>query len=99
MQPPKNLEWLRKQAKRHLEELRKTNPDAKLADAQLAIAREDGFPSWRALKTHVDSLSVDGQLFHAARHGDIETLTALLDRHTEKLETREPPYGWTLLHA
>src|SRR5436189_267222 len=70
MQSPKNLEWLRKQAKRHLEELRKTNPDATLADAQLAIARENGFSNWRALKAHVDGLSVDGQLFDAAGHGD-----------------------------
>ena len=31
-----NLEWLRKQAKHHLEDIRKKNPDARLADAQLA---------------------------------------------------------------
>jgi ankyrin repeat protein len=29
--------------------------EARLADAQLAVAREHGFPSWRALKAHVDS--------------------------------------------
>ena len=94
-----NLEWLRKQAKRHLDELRKTDPQAKLADAQLAIARQNGFPSWRALKAHVDSLSVEGQLFDAARRGDIATLTALLDQHPEKLQARDEPYEWTLLHA
>ena len=99
MQSPQNLEWLRKQAKRHLEELRKTNPDAKLADAQLAIARENGFSNWRALKAHVDALSVDGQLFDAACHGDLETLTALLDQHPDKLQVRDDPYGFTLLHA
>ena len=99
MQSPKNLEWLRKQAKRHLEELRKTNADAKLADAQLAVARESGFSSWRALKAHVDALSVDGQLFDAARLGEVETLTALLDQHPDKLQVRDDPYGFTLLHT
>src|SRR5206468_7655167 len=99
MQSPQNLEWLRKQAKRHLEELRKTNPDAKLADAQLAIARENGFSNWRALKAHVDALSVDGQLFDAARHGDPLKLIALLQAHPDKLQAREEPFGFTLLHA
>ena len=94
-----NLEWLRKQAKRQLDELRKTDPLAKLADAQLAIARQNGFPSWRALKAHIDSLSVEGQLFVAARRGDVETLGGLLDQHPEKLQARDEPYEWTLLHA
>ena len=94
-----NLEWLRKQAKRHLDELHKTNPQAKLADAQLDVARQNGFPSWRALKAHVDSLSIEGQLFDAARRGDVDTLATLLDRHPEKLQARDEPYEWTLLHA
>jgi len=50
-----NLEWLRKSAKQRLAELRKTEPHAKLADAQRAVAREYGFPSWRKLKAHVES--------------------------------------------
>ena len=99
MKPPLDLVWLRKQAKRHLAELRATNPQAKLADAQRDIARQNGFPSWRALKAHVDALGVEGQLFDAARRGDIATLNALLDRSPEKLEAREEPYQWTLLHA
>ncbi|HWC75634.1 MAG TPA: ankyrin repeat domain-containing protein [Gemmatimonadales bacterium] len=94
-----NLEWLRKQAKHQLAELRKTNPNAKLADAQLAVARANGFPSWRALKAHVDSLSIDGRLFDAARTGDVATLTALLDRHPDRLQARDEPYAFTLLHA
>ena len=65
-----SLAWLRKHAKRHLTELRKTNPDAQLSDAQFDLAKQYGFSSWRALKAHVDSLSVDGQLFEAARNGD-----------------------------
>ena len=62
-----NLDWLRKQAKRRLAELREANADAQLADAQFELARQYGFSSWRALKTHVDSLTVDGQLVDAAR--------------------------------
>jgi len=49
------LDRLRKQAKRTLVELRRDRPDAKLADAQLSIARGHGFPSWRALKAHIDA--------------------------------------------
>jgi ankyrin repeat protein len=93
-----NLDWLRKQAKRHLEELRRANPDAQLADAQYDIARRHGFSSWRALKTHIDSLTVEGQLFDAARNGDVHRLIALLDERPEKLHARSKPYEWTLLH-
>ena len=57
-----SLEWLRKQAKRRLEELLRAQPSARLADAQFALAKEYGFASWRALKAHVDSLTLDGQL-------------------------------------
>jgi ankyrin repeat protein len=94
-----NLDWLRKQAKRKLRELREVDPEAKLAAAQRDIARQYGFPSWRALKAHVDSLTVDGQLFNAAREGDTSRLAALLDENPEKLQAREQPYEWTLLHA
>jgi ankyrin repeat protein len=93
-----NLEWLRKQAKHRLDELRETNPAARLADAQLALARQYGFSSWRALKAHVDSLTVEGQLFEAARNGDVDVLAALLDQHPEKLQVRTKPYEHTLLH-
>lgn len=50
-----SLDWLRKRAKILLQQLRRTTPSAKLADAQLALAREHGFPSWRALKAEVDA--------------------------------------------
>ena len=93
-----NLDWLRKQARRCLNELRKTNPDARLAEAQFELAKQYGFPSWRALKAHVDSLTLDGQFIDATRKGEVATLTALLDKHPEKLRLRIPPYEWTLLH-
>jgi ankyrin repeat protein len=94
-----NLDWLRKQAKRRLDELQATKPDAQLADAQLELARAYGFSSWRALKAHIDSLSLDGQLFDAARHGDVGRLRVLLDSHPDKLHARDKPYEWSLLHA
>jgi ankyrin repeat protein len=94
-----NLEWLRKRAKHRLAELRESKPDVKLAEAQLDVARRYGFKSWRALKAHVDSLTVDGQLFDAARKGDVDTLTRLIDEHPDKLHVRDKPYEHTLLHA
>ena len=94
-----NLDWLRKKARRRLEDLRKANPAAKLAGAQFDLARQYGFSSWRALKAHVDSLTVEGQLFDAARNGDVGALAALLDTHPEKLHVRAKPYEWSLLHA
>lgn len=51
-----SLEWLHKTAKDRLAEMREADPRAKLAQAQLAVAREHGFPSWRKLKAHVERL-------------------------------------------
>jgi ankyrin repeat protein len=93
-----NLDWLRKQAKRRLGELRRANPAATLADAQFDLAKEYGFRSWRALKAQVDSMTVEGRLFDASRAGDVETLAALLDEHPGRIEARTRPYEHTLLH-
>ena len=93
-----SLDWLRKQAKRHLVTLRGATPSARLADAQYNLARQYGFPSWRALKAHIDGLTLDGQLFEAARKGDAATLAALLDKHPDKLQVRAKPYDGSLLH-
>src|SRR6476646_7400376 len=49
-----SLEYLKKQAKARLRELRSSDPKAKLSRAQLSLAREYGFPSWRALKAEVE---------------------------------------------
>jgi ankyrin repeat protein len=51
-----NLEWLRKTCKQRLLELRAADPGAKLSDAQLVVAREYGFASWRKLKAHVEQV-------------------------------------------
>lgn len=51
-----NLDWLKKEAKELLAQLRAANPEAQLAEAQLALARDYGFASWRKLKSHVETL-------------------------------------------
>ena len=73
-----HIDWLKKTAKQRLQQLRANDPAARLHQAQLAIARDYGFKSWRALKTRVDGL--DGgrpehkRVFDAARAGDVETV-------------------------
>src|SRR5262245_50139008 len=94
-----SLEWLRKHAKQRLRELRETHPAARLSDAQLDVARGYGFTSWRALKAHIDGLSVEARLLEAAGTGDVQTLTALIDEDPRRLHVRSKPYGWSLLHA
>src|SRR5882672_7921057 len=73
-----HLDWLRKAAKQRLAELRAKKPDAKLHQAQLAIANDYGFNSWRALKTHVDAIAPTPRdhvrVFEAARAGDVEAV-------------------------
>ena len=49
-----SLEYLKKLAKERLLEMRRTDPRARLAAAQRAVARDHGFPSWQALKAEVD---------------------------------------------
>jgi len=94
-----SLDWLKKQAKRQLVELRTTTPDAQLSDAQLNVAREYGFSSWRALKSHIDSMTIDGKLVAAARAGNVKTIRDLLDEHPEKVQSRSGQYKWTPLHV
>jgi ankyrin repeat protein len=97
-----NLDWLRKTAKQELHELRKTNPDAKLAGAQLALARQYGFRSWRALKAEVDRLqalaSSDDQtiaaLLRAVGTGQIDTVRAMLAATPELVNAVGPHPFW-----
>jgi ankyrin repeat protein len=51
-----NLDWLKKESKQRLAQLRASDPQAKLAQAQLAVARNYGFASWRKLKAHIEQL-------------------------------------------
>src|SRR5690348_2531364 len=83
-----NLDWLRARAKERLAELRRVAPGVKLAEAQFQIATQYGFSSWRALKAHVDSLTIDGQIIESARQGDVARLRRLLDEHPDKLRLK-----------
>jgi ankyrin repeat protein len=68
-----SLEHLKHEAKQRLKALRTQQPRARLTEAQLAVAREYGFASWRALKAHVDDVTRK-RVFAAARAGDVEAV-------------------------
>ena len=93
-----SLDYLKRRAKERLAELRATDPKAKLAAAQLAIAREHGFASWRALKAEIDRrrAPVIEEAFAAAGDGDLAALTRLLDEDPGLVHERRG--GSTLLH-
>ena len=73
-----DLDWLKKAAKKRLVTLRAGEPHARLYEAQLAVARDYGFNSWRNLKAHVEAvnprLAERDRVFDAARAGDIEAV-------------------------
>jgi ankyrin repeat protein len=73
-----NLDWLKRTAKERLAELRANDPNSKLHAAQLFVARDYGFKSWRELKSRVDEIasshSENLQVFEAARSGDVEAV-------------------------
>ncbi|MGH7505807.1 MAG: ankyrin repeat domain-containing protein, partial [Longimicrobiales bacterium] len=94
-----SLEYLRKLAKERLRALRRTQPGARLAEAQLAIAREYGFASWRALKGEVDrrTSSTADAFFAACAAGDVVVLRDLLSHEPELVRARNEE-GTTGLH-
>lgn len=84
-----NLEQQRKRAKELLKAARADEPAAlarilqhippreaplKLADTQLVIAREYGFPSWPKLKAHIESLDASRRLLGECGDRDMATL-------------------------
>src|SRR5215472_11960165 len=96
MPPRASLAWLKKSAKQYLREWRGEGREVKLADAQLTIARQYGFSSWRALKAHVDRLQTsaptippgidDGNVARFLRHvgnGDIDLVRSALAADTQ----------------
>jgi hypothetical protein len=68
-----DLDQLKQQAKELLRELRQATPDVKLAEAQHALARSYGVPSWPRL-VHAC------QLIDAIWEDDLETLQRLIAR-------------------
>jgi ankyrin repeat protein len=90
-----NLLYLKKQAK----ELRRSRPQGKLADAQLALAREYGFPKWADLKTHVEVLALNPAeaLKAAVCDGDAARVRELLRQYPDlraKIDHPLPGYGF-----
>lgn len=96
--PHPNLDWLKKAAKDRLAELRKRDAAAALHHAQFAIAQDYGFKSWRALKTHVDTLSLDGRIIAAVVTGEPQALSELLVAHPSKLGLTGGKWNRPLLH-
>jgi ankyrin repeat protein/catechol 2,3-dioxygenase-like lactoylglutathione lyase family enzyme len=95
-----SYEYLKKLAKDRLALLRTRNPGAKLADAQLSIAREYGFSSWRALKAEMDVRQAPhvAEFMRACAAGDLETLRELLQRDPS-LASERLAGGTTGLHV
>jgi ankyrin repeat protein len=94
-----SLDYLKKLAKQRLRELRLADPGAKLATAQLTIAREYGFPSWRALKAEVDKQRAPqlDPFFRAVAERDFEAMRRLLDEDPSLANERHAS-GSTPLH-
>ena len=95
-----SLEYLKKIAKERLRELRQSDPRTKLAAAQLEVARDHGFSSWRALKAEVDRRQGgDGPLFfEVCASGDAGRVRELVGKNPELVRLTNKQ-GWTGLHA
>ena len=95
-----SLEYLRKLAKDRLREMRLANPTAKLAEAQLDVAREQGFPSWRALKAEYDrrQAPLRAAFFKASATGDLAAVRSLLQQHPFLVHERDRDDNATALH-
>ena len=96
-----SLEYLRKLAKDRLDELRRTEPAAQLSAALLSVARDYGFPSWRALKAEVERRrsEIVTRFFDACASGDVDAVRTLLAAEPGLARAaRTPASGWTGLH-
>jgi ankyrin repeat protein len=99
-----SLEYLKKLAKDRLKELRQADPQAKLATALLAVARDHGFSSWRALKAEIDQRQTRNiaLFFQACASGDVDMLRDLLAHDPSPVRVSNPEarhQGWTGLHT
>jgi len=99
-----SLEYLKKLAKDRLQGLRQADPHTKLATALLAVARDHGFSSWRALKAEVEQRQTENAtlFIEACAKGDVEALRGLLANDPGLVRVGRPNSryrGWTGLHA
>ena len=109
-----DLEQQKRQAKELLDAFRRRDPQAHarvraelpdkarivLADAQYVIAREYGFPSWPALREHIETRAAEErpaiERFKAAvQEADAKTVRRLLERHEElRASINEPVFSF-----
>ena len=94
-----SYDYLKKLAKERLALLRTRNADARLSDAQLSLARDYGFSSWRALKAELDLRRAPNLLefTRASSEGNVPELRELLQRDPSLARERLPG-GTTALH-
>jgi ankyrin repeat protein len=93
-----NLEFLKKLAKQQVAALRRQGKTTSLAAAQLTLARQHGFPSWRKLKADVESLEQAAAAVAAISTGDTKSLKRLLSQNSSLANTRVDDKR-TLLHV
>ncbi|HEX9501079.1 MAG TPA: ankyrin repeat domain-containing protein, partial [Thermoanaerobaculia bacterium] len=95
-----SLEYLKKLARDRLAELRRHDPQTKLATALLDVAREHGFSSWRALKAEIDKrqAAAVAEFFEACAKGDLAKLRIFLANQPGLVHAREAGDNTTALH-
>jgi ankyrin repeat protein len=100
-----SLEFLKKLAKDTLREMRRADRSVRLADAQLAVARQHGFTSWRALRAHLagarPAAPADrvAELFVAVRRGEEAAVERLLAADPALANARDAEGSTPLLAA
>src|SRR5580700_1570740 len=82
-----SLEYLKKLAKQQVVFRRKQGQTGSLAKAQLALARQYGFPSWRKLKAHVELLQRQTAPINAAVENEVSSAT--FDAVMKAITTRD----------
>lgn len=82
-----SLEHLKNEAKA----LKKAQSLPRLADAQLIVARDYGFPSWSKLKHHIEGFeSLRDEFFNAIKSGDRPKVQALLKESPRLAKAHNP---------
>ena len=85
---------LRTQAKELLKELQAADPSAKLAEAQLEIARCHGYPSWPKLVDELETPLLIARFKAAVEAGDATALDVLLRRPTLRRHIDDPLFSF-----
>jgi ankyrin repeat protein len=94
-----SLEWLRKRAKARLKQIRVTRPAARLAEVQLALARESGYASWRALVAGISTAppldeTAVAEFLRLVGTGEVDAVRRMLDGNTALVNAVGPHPFW-----